>query len=69
MNKILLLRKFENKFIETIVAEGKPAAKRSFDSWDKLAKRLSQFGLLTEEIAHIKFEFESGKDTFSFLIP
>jgi hypothetical protein len=69
MNKTLLLRKFENGFIETIVAEGKPVAKRSFDSWDKLAKRLSQFGLLSEEIAHIKLDFELGKDTLSFLIP
>jgi hypothetical protein len=69
MNKTLLLRKFENSFIETIVAEGKPVAKRSFDSWDKLAKRLSHSGLLSEEIAHIKLDFESGKDTLSFLIP
>jgi hypothetical protein len=65
----LLLRKFESKFIETIIAKDKPAAKRSYETWEKLAKRLSQLGLSSEDIARVWFEFQLGKDTQSFLIP
>ena len=50
MNKTLLLRKVGSQFIETIATEGKHAAKRSFDNWEKVAARLSHLGLLPESL-------------------
>jgi hypothetical protein len=69
LNKTLLLRKVGSQFIETIATEGKHAAKRSFDDWEKVEARLSHLGLLPEEIARVKSEFDSGKDTASVQMP
>jgi hypothetical protein len=69
VNKTLLLRKVGSQFIEAIATEGKHTAKRSFENWEEVAARLSQFGLLPEDIARVKSEFDSGQDTTSVQIP
>jgi hypothetical protein len=69
LNKTLQLRKVGSQFIESIATEGKHTAKRSFENWEKVEARLSNLGLLPEEIARVKAEFDSGKDTTSVQIP
>ena len=69
MNKALVIRKAGSQFIETIATEGHHTAARSYDNWDEVAARLSQLGLLRGEIARVKSEFDSGKDTTVVQIP
>ena len=69
MNKTLLIRKTSSHFIETAATEGKHPAFRSYDNWEKLASRLSKLGLSPEEIATVKAEFDSGKDSTLIQIP
>jgi hypothetical protein len=68
MGKTLLLRKAGSHFVETTTTEGKHAAIRSYDRWEKVEMRLSQLGFQTEQIALVKSELDSGEDTTSFLI-
>jgi hypothetical protein len=69
VNKTLLLRKSGSRFIETAATEGKHPASRSYDNWEELAVRLSNLGFLPDEIATVKSEFDSGKESAKVQIP
>jgi hypothetical protein len=69
MNKTLLIRKIGSQFIETAATEGKHPANRSYENWEELMIRLTNLGLLPEEIAGVKSEFESGKENALVQIP
>jgi hypothetical protein len=67
LNKTLLLRKIGSQFIETIATEGKHAAVRSYDNWDKVAVRLLQLGVPPDEISRIESAFDSGEEQVNFV--
>jgi hypothetical protein len=61
VNRTLILRKAGSQFIETVATEGKHAATRSYDCWEKVEARLLRLGLLPEEIANLKTRFDLGE--------
>jgi len=69
MNKTMTLQKIgPSLFIETVAKEGsRLVTTRSYPRWEDAEKRLREIGLSVEEIARLKSDFDSGKE--SRLIP
>jgi len=64
----ILISKAGKQFVETAVPGGSGAqfaAAPAYDSWAFLEKRLKEGGASPQEIARVKAEFESGKESTS----